>query len=95
MQLKHLNISALGLSPSRPDGFVPSPSRALQERLITEGVLTPITVRHQSPDAYEILTHPETWVAAGLVGIHEVPVVVVELTDEEAASVNHKSFAIR
>ena len=76
------------MSSARPDGYVPQPAPALQQRIVKHGVLEPIAVRRLAGQRYEILTHPTSWVAAGRAGIFEVPVMVHEdVTDAEAADI--------
>ena len=83
-----VGIEQLSLSSARPDGYVPQPTPALQQRIVKHGVLEPIAVRRLADQRYEILTHPTSWVAAGRAGIFEVPVMVHEdVTDAEAADI--------
>jgi len=55
---------------------------SLRER----GIIQPIVVRpvRGVADAYEIIAGERRWRAAQRAGLHEVPVVVIEATDEEA-----------
>jgi ParB family chromosome partitioning protein len=50
------------------------------------GIIQPIIARavRGAADAYEIIAGERRWRAAQRAGLHEVPVVVVEATDEEA-----------
>jgi ParB family chromosome partitioning protein len=47
------------------------------------GIIQPVVVRAipSTPDAYEIVAGERRWRAAQIVGLHEVPVVVVEVDD--------------
>jgi ParB family chromosome partitioning protein len=49
-----------------------------------KGVLTPILVRPLGPDSYEIVAGERRWRAAQLAKLHDVPVVVRELADDQA-----------
>jgi ParB family chromosome partitioning protein len=51
-----------------------------------KGILQPIAVRPVagSPDAFEIIAGERRWRAAQMAGLHEVPVVVHEVSDKEA-----------
>ncbi len=55
---------------------------SLRER----GIIQPIVARpvRGVPDAYEIIAGERRWRAAQRAGLHEVPVVIVEASDEEA-----------
>jgi ParB family chromosome partitioning protein len=55
---------------------------SLRER----GMIQPIVARpvRGAPDAFEIIAGERRWRAAPRAGLHEVPVVIVEATDEES-----------
>jgi ParB family chromosome partitioning protein len=55
---------------------------SLRER----GMIQPIVARpvRGAPDAYEIVAGERRWRAAQRAGLHEVPVVIIEATDEES-----------
>jgi ParB family chromosome partitioning protein len=55
-------------------------SASIRER----GIIQPIVVRSRSADSYEIIAGERRWRAAQRAGLHEVPVVVLEVTDSEA-----------
>lgn len=83
-----VGIEQLHLSPARPRGVVPKPTPALRRRIAKHGVLDPVVVRPRGQEGYEILSNPATWVAAGEVGLHAVPVFIRDgLSDEEAAAI--------
>ncbi len=83
-----VGIDQLYLSPAKPSGFIPKPTPALRRRITKHGVLDPVVVRPTSPGRYEILSNPATWIAAGEVGLHSVPVFIRDgLSDEEAAAI--------
>jgi ParB family chromosome partitioning protein len=48
------------------------------------GIIQPIVVRGRSADSYEIIAGERRWRAAQRAGLHEVPVVVLDVTDSEA-----------
>ncbi|OYW59596.1 MAG: chromosome partitioning protein ParB [Rhizobiales bacterium 17-65-6] len=52
-----------------------------------KGIIQPIVVRPSGETAYEIVAGERRWRAAQRAGLHEVPVVVVELTEREALEV--------
>jgi ParB family chromosome partitioning protein len=55
-------------------------SASIRER----GIIQPIVVRSRGPDIYEIIAGERRWRAAQRAGLHEVPIVVMEVTDGEA-----------
>ncbi|MFV1849149.1 MAG: ParB/RepB/Spo0J family partition protein [Thalassospira sp.] len=64
------------VSAARPDGVTLTPSRELLASVRQVGVVVPLVVRSTHAGRYEILSDPQVWVAAGRVGLTEVPVVV-------------------
>ena len=52
-----------------------------------KGIIQPIVVRPSGETAFEIVAGERRWRAAQRAGLHEVPVVVVELTEREALEV--------
>jgi len=76
----------------RPNARNPRRSFAVAEldelaaSLRERGIIQPIVVRSVRgvPDNYEIIAGERRWRAAQRAGLHEVPVVVIEATDEEA-----------
>jgi ParB family transcriptional regulator, chromosome partitioning protein len=52
-----------------------------------KGVLQPILVRGLSADKYQIVAGERRWRAAQRAGIHEVPVVVLDLSDKEVLEI--------
>lgn len=58
----------------------------LADSLKEHGMLQPLTVRRlkESPNRYEIIAGERRWRAAQKAGLHQVPVVVKEISDREA-----------
>lgn len=52
-----------------------------------KGLLQPILVRELGPDKFQIVAGERRWRAAQKAGVHEVPVVVRDLTDTEVLEV--------
>lgn len=48
------------------------------------GIIQPIVVRARGTDQYEIIAGERRWRAAQRAGLHEVPIVVIDVTDGEA-----------
>lgn len=59
----------------------------LTESIKTHGVLQPLLVRPVSADRYEIIAGERRWRAAQAAQLHEVPVVIQELTDSQALQI--------
>src|SRR3546814_6467116 len=63
--------------------------RSLVESVREKGVLQPILVRRDPvrPEMYEIIAGERRWRAAQQAQLHEIPVLLRELSDQEAAEV--------
>jgi ParB family chromosome partitioning protein len=61
----------------------------LAESIRRRGVLQPLVVRPHphSPDRFQIVAGERRWRAASAAGLHQVPVVVNQMTDAEASAV--------
>ncbi len=64
--------------------FAEQPLQELAASIREKGVLSPILVRPIGPDRYEIVAGERRWRAAQLAKLHDVPVVVRELADDQA-----------
>jgi len=64
--------------------FDEQPLAELAASIKEKGVLSPILVRPIGPDRYEIVAGERRWRAAQLAKLHDVPVVVRELPDDQA-----------
>jgi len=64
--------------------FDEQPLQELAASIREKGVLSPILVRPIGPDRYEIVAGERRWRAAQLAKLHDVPVVVRELPDDQA-----------
>src|SRR5215469_2329470 len=64
--------------------FDEQPLTDLAASIKEKGVLSPILVRPVGPDRYEIVAGERRWRAAQLAKLHDVPVVVRELADDQA-----------
>lgn len=60
----------------------------LADSIRAQGILQPLLVRPHPTDAdrFQIVAGERRWRAAGLAGLHEVPVYLREMTDAEAAA---------
>lgn len=74
----------------RPNRFQPRKTfgaedlRDLTESIREKGILQPILVRPLGGDAYEIVAGERRWRAAQAAQLHDVPVVVREMSDSES-----------
>jgi ParB family chromosome partitioning protein len=61
----------------------------LSASIRTKGILQPILVRTVTgaPDAYEIIAGERRWRAAQRAGLHDVPVLLLEINDKEALEI--------
>ncbi len=59
----------------------------LAASIAAKGLLQPILVRPKGKDAYEIVAGERRWRAAQKAKLHNVPVIIRELTDEETAEI--------
>ncbi len=53
----------------------------LSQSIKKNGLIQPIAVRKNKKDEYEIVAGERRWLAAQMAGLHEVPVVVLDLND--------------
>lgn len=67
--------------------FDDEPLETLAASIKEVGVLSPILVRAIGPDLYEIVAGERRWRAAQLAKLHDVPVLVRELKDEQALEI--------
>ena len=63
--------------------------KQLAESVSTHGILQPILVRqlNDNGDSYEIIAGERRWRAAQLAQLHEVPVILAQMKDEEALEI--------
>ena len=67
--------------------FSPDELNSLASSIKETGLIQPILVRKNN-DLYEIVAGERRWRAAQIAQIHEVPVVIKELTDEEVVKIS-------
>ncbi len=86
---RRLPIEHVRPSPRNPRrAFIEEGLEDLTASIREKGIIQPIVVRALStPDAFEIVAGERRWRAAQRAGLHEVPVVLLELTDREALEV--------
>ncbi len=67
--------------------FSPDELSSLASSIRETGIIQPILVRKHN-DSYEIVAGERRWRAAQIANIHEVPVVIKELTNEEVVKIS-------
>jgi ParB family chromosome partitioning protein len=67
--------------------FDEQPLADLAASIKEKGVLSPILVRPVGPDRYEIVAGERRWRAAQIAKLHDVPVVVREMPDDQALEI--------
>ena len=84
---RQLPVDALSPGPFQPRGAMDASSlEGLAASIRSSGVLQPLLVRPDPTrgDRYQIIAGERRWRAAQLAGLHEVPVFIRPLRDEEA-----------
>jgi|TARA_B110000438_G_scaffold259138_2_gene268326 ParB family chromosome partitioning protein len=56
----------------------------LASSIRSQGILQPIVVRKKSENLYEIIAGERRWRAAQIAGIHEIPVIIKNMDDNQA-----------
>ena len=85
-----LPLNAIQPGPSQPRRTLqPQPLEDLAASIRANGVIQPIVVRliAGAGPAYEIVAGERRWQAAKLAGLNEIPVVIRDLSDQEAVAV--------
>ena len=86
--LRHMPIDLLKASPNNPrKHFAESDLEDLARSIRDKGLLQPIVVRPLAGGEYEIVAGERRWRAAQRAGIHDVPVLIRELSDGEALEI--------
>ena len=80
------NISDLTRNKYQPrKKFDETSLNELSESIKSRGIIQPIIVRNSNGDTkYEIIAGERRWLAAQKVGLHEVPIVVIDADDKKA-----------
>lgn len=86
--LRHMPIELLHASPNNPRKvFRDAELEDLSQSIKLKGLLQPLVVRKRGDGAYEIVAGERRWRAAQRAGVHDVPVLIRELTDGEALEI--------
>lgn len=80
-----LPLAWLKPNPFQPrKTFAPEELQDLANSIREKGVLQPILVRPRGPESFEIVAGERRWRAAQLAKLHDVPVVIRDLSDGES-----------
>tara|TARA_R110002110_G_scaffold65206_5_gene180064 strand:- start:1458 stop:2381 length:924 start_codon:yes stop_codon:yes gene_type:complete len=86
--LKYLSLEVMAGGPFQPRQTINHEGiEQLAESIKSQGVLQPIVVRDKKDGRYEIIAGERRWRAAQLAGISTVPVIVRDISDEEAMAI--------
>lgn len=91
---KKTPLTVCGIEELRPNRFQPRKNFTAHEQkqlvasIKKSGIIQPIVVRKQGTDGYEIIAGERRWRAAQAAGLKEVPIVIRDATDMEAAEIS-------
>jgi ParB family chromosome partitioning protein len=86
--LRHMPIEMMRASPNNPrKHFAEQDLEELANSIRDKGLLQPIVVRPVADGGYEIVAGERRWRAAQRAGVHDVPVLIRELSDGEALEI--------
>lgn len=86
--LRHMPIELIHASPNNPRKHFPDCDLdELAHSIKAKGLLQPIVVRPRDGGEYEIVAGERRWRASQRAGIHDVPVLIREVSDGEALEI--------
>ena len=81
-----LNINEIEPNRNQPRKvFNENGLEELAKSIEQNGIIQPILVRPMSDGSYQLIAGERRWRAARMAGLHEVPVTIREMSDEEAS----------
>lgn len=86
-----VKLKIMDIEPNRDQprkDFAEDALAELADSIEKYGVLQPLLVRPFGENSYQLIAGERRWRAARLAGLTEVPVVIREMTDEEAAALS-------
>ncbi len=87
--VKTLRLSEIEPGPTQPRTiFNHEPLEELASSIATHGLLQPIIVREGKNGYYRIVAGERRWRASKMAGLTEVPVVIIDADDKEAAELS-------
>ena len=84
-------VRTLDIEPNRSQPrkrFEPEALRELADSISEHGLIQPIVVRRRDNGYYEIIAGERRWRACKMAGLSEVPVIVKDISDEQAAEIS-------
>ena len=82
-KFKFINISEIQANPSQPrKNFKEDELNELANSIKSQGILQPIVVRPLTNNQYEIIAGERRWRSAQIAGIHEIPALIKNMSDE-------------
>jgi ParB family chromosome partitioning protein len=86
--LRHLPIELMHPNPNNPrKSFREDELEDLARSIREKGLLQPLVVRQRDDGEYEIVAGERRWRASQRAGLHELPVLIRELTDGETLEI--------
>ena len=86
--LRHLPIELLHSNPNNPrKQFREEELEDLSKSIREKGLLQPIVVRQRADGDYEIVAGERRWRASQRAGLHELPVIIRDLSDGETLEI--------
>jgi len=86
--LRHMPIELLHANPNNPrKHFAETDLEDLARSIREKGLIQPLVVRLRSDGDYEIVAGERRWRAAQRAGVHDLPVVIRDLSDNEALEI--------
>ncbi len=86
--IKTLRVSQMEPKGNQPRKYFDTEALAqLAESISVHGVLQPILVREIADERYQIIAGERRWRASKMAGLSEVPVILLESTEQEAAQI--------
>ena len=89
-EFQHLDIDIIQRGRFQPrSNFNPDALQELADSIKAQGVVQPIVVRPLSatPGQYELIAGERRWRAAQLAGLHDIPAIVRDISDQEAMAI--------
>ena len=86
---QNLAVSAIFPNPEQPrQHFDSQEMQNLADSIRQRGLLQPILVRKDDAENYQIIAGERRWRAAQLAGLHEMPSIILNISDKEAFEIS-------